>query len=237
MPAPAILFAMINAVLFDFAGTLFMPRPAIDQVLEAASALGLELSAAERQRLASECEAAGIPGGPYPATVPDDLQELYERRDLSPKAHRAAYVGLLSSLDHPDPELPVTIYEQILRPEGWIPYPDAQPVIAELERREIRVGLISNVGFDIRPILRAHGFPQLADRCTLSYELGVIKPAPRIFAAALSTLGGDAAQTLMVGDHATVDRGAEALGIRTVILPMTAPGTEHGLERVLEMLA
>ena len=223
----------MDAVLFDFAGTLFMPRAADELVLDAARGLGLDLAADDMRRLSDDYTAAGVPGGPYPTTVPDDVASLYERRDLSSKNHRAAYLGLLSNVDHPHPGLPAAIYDRILEPEGWLPYADARQVVDELERRGMRVGLISNVGFDIRPILRGHGFRQLARSPTLSYELGVIKPDRRIFEAALSALGADASATLMVGDHPEVDRGGEALGIRTLILPMTPPGSVHGLTQVL----
>jgi HAD superfamily hydrolase (TIGR01509 family) len=223
----------MRAVLFDFAGTLFMPRATNELVLDAARALGLDLAADDLRRLADDYTAAGVPGGPYPTAVPDHLASLYERRDLSSDAHRAAYLGLLANVNHPHQELPAAIYERILVPEGWVPYADAREVVEGLEQREVRVGLISNVGFDVRPILRAYGFEQLARSPTLSYEAGAMKPDPGIFQAALAALGSDASETLMVGDHQEVDRGGEALGIRTLILPMTSAGGVHGLRRVL----
>lgn len=224
---------MMRAVLFDFAGTLFMPRAPNELVFEAARELGLDLAAEDLRRLADDYAAAGVPGGPYPTSVPDHIASLYERRDLSAEAHRAAYIGLLSSVDHPNPDLPAAIYAQILEPSGWVPYADAREVVEEVQRRGFRVGLISNVGFDVRPILRVHGFGQLARSTTLSYEHGVTKPDPRIFQAALAALGSDASQTIMVGDHPEVDIGGEALGIRTLILPMTPAGSVHGLDQVL----
>src|SRR5947209_10857364 len=209
-----------------------MARSTDELVFEAARRLGLDISADDRARLADKVEVAGVPGGPYPDAVPDHLADLYDGRDLSQDSHRAAYVGLLSTVSYPHRELPVQVYEQILEPEGWLPYADARDVVTELEGLGISVGLISNVGFDLRPILRAHGFEQLASCCTLSYELGCTKPDPRIFEVALDSLGSEPEATLMVGDHPD-DRGAEALGIRTLILPMSAPGSEHGLRDVL----
>jgi HAD superfamily hydrolase (TIGR01509 family) len=231
-----LILCAVRAVLFDFAGTLFMPRAANELVVEATRALGLDLAADDLRRLADDYTAAGVPGGPYPATVPDHVESLYERRDLSPDTHRAAYLGLLSNVNPPHPDLPAAIYERILEPDGWVPYADAREVVEELGRRGVRAGLISNVGFDVRPILRAHGFGQLARSATLSFEVGVIKPDRRIFEAALAALGSDAAETLMVGDHPEVDRGAEVLGIRTLILPMTPAGGVHGLTQVLSAL-
>jgi putative hydrolase of the HAD superfamily len=226
----------IQAVLFDFAGTLFMPQPASQFVRKAANDLGLDLSPDDCERLAAECLKAGFPGGPYPETVPEHLRALYEQRDFSSDAHRTAYTGLLSTVEFRRPGLPEAIYEQIREPTSWIPYPDTRGVIEALHRRDVRAGVISNVGFDLRPILHADGFEDLACRCTMSFEVGAAKPDPRIFEAALDTLQADASRTLMVGDHETVDRGGEMLGIQTVILPMTAPGSDHGLSRILELL-
>jgi hypothetical protein len=107
---------LIEAVLFDFAGTLFTPRPATELVANAARTIGVELSASDRAGLAERYLAAGLPGGPYPAQVPAHLAPLYVRRDLSPAAHRQAYVGLLSTVDQPHPGLPEAIYEEILQP-------------------------------------------------------------------------------------------------------------------------
>lgn len=225
-----------QGVLFDFAGTLFMPRAVNEFVFAASEKLKLDLAPSECGRLASECLTAGFPGGPLPETVPQHLRAAWKARDLSSDAHRAAYTGLLSTVGMPHPELPERIYEQIREPESFVPYADALRVITELRRRGIRVGLISNVGFDLRPVLQAHGFPELAQYCTLSFEVGAAKPDRRIFDAALRTLGSDASCTLMVGDHEPDDRGAEVLGMKTLILPMTAPGSDHGLTKILELV-
>lgn len=57
------------------------------------------------------------------------------------------------------------------------------------------------------------------------------KPDQRIFEAPVRALDCDPADTLIVGGHPDDDCGGEALGIRTVILPMSAPGSDHGLRR------
>lgn len=226
----------MQAVLSDFAGTLFMPRAPSVFVSVAAERLGLRISPDCCERLAAECLIAGFPGGPYPATVPDELSEAYALRDLSSDAHRTAYCGLLSTVMMPHPGLASAIYDQIREPTSWVPYADAHGFIRGLERRGVRTGVVSNVGFDLRLVLRAHGFDELARHCTLSCEVGATKPDPKIFEAALRDIGSAASHALMVGDHEHDDRGAERLGIRTVILPMTPPGSHHGLSKVLDAL-
>jgi HAD superfamily hydrolase (TIGR01509 family) len=226
---------MIDTVLFDFAGTLAMPRFGPEHVQAAARSIGLSLSSQECGRIAAECWSAGLPGGPPPRVVPSDIRSPYDERDLSSDAHRAAYVGLIATVGMPDQRLAGAIYDQAQRPEGWLLYADARGVIEALERRGVRVGVLSNVGFDIRPILLGQGLEMLARFCTMSYVVGATKPDPRIFEAALRAIGSEPARALMVGDH-EVDRGGEAVGIRTLILPMSPPGGEHGLSAVLGLL-
>jgi len=226
----------IEAILFDFAGTLFAPEPAAPWVVGAARKIGLELSEGDAERLAERCSAAGLPGGPYPSKVPDDLASSYARRDLDPVAHSAAYVGLLRTATESFPGLAEGIYARVLEPECWVPYIDTRRVIDALIDKGIRIGLVSNVGFDLRPILRHHGFEELAGHCTLSFEQHVIKPDPLIFEAALRSVGSVPSTTLMVGDHPDADGAAAKLGIRTLIWPMSPAGTDHGLDRVLRLL-
>jgi HAD superfamily hydrolase (TIGR01509 family) len=227
----------VTTVLFDFAGTLFSPRPAIEWVSAAAVDCGITLTRHEIAALAAEYLAVGLPGGPYPTSVAPDLLDAYAQRDLSTAAHRAAYVGLLSTVAAPCEGLAEAIYTEVLRPQGWLPYRDAQRVVAALDARGIKLGVVSNVGFDLRPILWHHGFEVLAAHCTLSFEHGVAKPDPAIFEAALTGLQASPAETLMVGDHPVADAAAASVGCRTMLLPMSPPGATHGLEGVLRMVA
>lgn len=218
----------LRAVLFDFAGTMFMPVAPADMMATALARLGLSPGREEIERLASGYAAAGIAGGPYPSHVPGELARLYAERDLSAENHRRAYVGLAATVPGP-PGLPETFYDELLRPESWVPYADAVAVAEALSARGITIGMISNVGFDLRPVLRGHGLAGLAERLTMSFEIGSAKPGAEIFRAALRTLGTTAAETLMVGDNAEADIGGLALGMPTLLLPMTPPGSRHGL--------
>lgn len=187
------------------------------------------------EALAEAYLAAGIPGAPYPSSVPAELADAYAGRDLSGEAHRFAYVGLLSTVAAPSAGLAEAVYEQVLDPAGWVPYADAPPAVEALLDAGVTVGVISNIGFDLRPILREHGMGALVDACTLSFEHGFTKPDPRLYEAALDVLGTDARDTLMVGDHPVADGAAAAVGCRTLLLPMSQPGAVHGLDGVLRL--
>jgi HAD superfamily hydrolase (TIGR01509 family) len=224
-----------KAVLFDFAGTLFMPAAPELMMRGALRRLDLGAERPEIDRLARDYARAGIAGGPYPDHVPEELSPLYAQRDLSPENHRRAYVGLMSQVDGP-PGLPETFYDELLHPESWVPYADAAAVVEALHAQGVVTGVISNVGFGLRPILRGHGLEPLAEHLTMSYEVGATKPDPEIFRAALRSLGTRPEETLVVGDNAEADGGGLALGLVTLLLPMTPPGSDHGLEVVTQLV-
>lgn len=223
----------LAGVLLDFAGTLFMPEDEVDGVLAAAASLGVRLDRREARRLADAYARAGRPGGPYPARVPAELADAYARRDLGSDEHRTAYVGLLSTVEAPVAGLAEALYERVRLPEGFVPYADAARLLDGLRERGLRTALVSNIGFDLRPVLAGHGLD--VDAFALSCELGVTKPDARMFHAACAAIGVAPAAALMVGDH-VADGGASDAGLRTLLLPMTPAGSEHGLDAVLRVI-
>jgi HAD superfamily hydrolase (TIGR01509 family) len=89
-------------------------------------------------------------------------------------------------------------------------YPDTVFVLKSLRQKGIRTAVVSNIAWDIRAVLMAAGAE--ADEYVLSFELGVVKPDPRIFTSALARLGVRADETLMVGDSEENDGAARELG-------------------------
>jgi putative hydrolase of the HAD superfamily len=120
-------------------------------------------------------------------------------------------------------------------PHSWVPYADTRSTLEEVRRRGLKVGVVSNVPADLRPVFARHGLGGLVDSFTHSFEVGAEKPDPAIFIAAAKSLGVKPGETLMVGDHA-VDRGAERAGMRVLILPAEFEEDVRGLDRVLALL-
>lgn len=209
------------AVLFDFSGTLFRIESteswlrAVLAETGAGTAPGARLTEAELAVTARALEVAGAqPGGANPVELPAELAEVWEVRDRSAEQHRAAYTGLSRRVPLPDPALHEALYRRHMVPDAWAPYPDAAEVLRTLRAQGIAVGVVSNIGWDLRPVFRAHGLDAFVDTYVLSYEHGVQKPDPRLFTVALEALGAAPAETLMVGDSRPADGGAAALGCR-----------------------
>ncbi|MFI9803893.1 HAD family hydrolase [Streptomyces sp. NPDC052301] len=203
------------AVLFDFSGTLFRIESTESWLRATLEATGRDLPEPELKEAARALEAAGaLPGGASPVQVPEDLAAVWAVRDESADLHRAAYTGLSRQVPLPDPELHDALYERHKSPAAWSPYPDAAEVLRTLRERGIGVGVVSNIGWDLRPVFREHGLDTYVDAYVLSYEHGVQKPDPRLFSAACEALDVDPRQALMVGDSRPADGGAAALGCR-----------------------
>ncbi|WP_223290979.1 HAD family hydrolase [Streptomyces avicenniae] len=205
--------AAAEAVLFDFSGTLMRVEPAVSWLGAALGRVGVTLPGAEAERLAGALEEAGaLPGGQAPGALPPALAELWAERDRDADRHRATYTALARRVPLPVPELYDALYDRHMEPEAWRPYADAADVLRALRERGVPVAVVSNIGWDLRPVFRAHGLDTLVDAYVLSFEHGVQKPAPRIFALACAALGVAPGRTLMVGDDRRADGGAEALG-------------------------
>lgn len=203
----------IKGVLFDFSGTLLRIEPAESWLRAALTASRTTMDDAEIVRRAAALERAGaLPGATSPTEIPDALADLWKIRDRDARHHRAVYTGLARQVPLPQPELYDALYDRHMTAAAWQPYPDTAEVLAELHRRGIRTGLVSNIGWDLRPVLRAHGLDRYLDTCVLSYEHGIQKPDPQLFATACQELGLDPSAVLMVGDDRTADGGATALG-------------------------
>ncbi|MFE0516474.1 HAD family hydrolase [Streptomyces sp. NPDC058964] len=203
------------AVLFDFSGTLFRIESAESWLRAVLAEASLTLTASELAEKAAALEVAGaLPGGAPPVELPRELVGVWAVRDESAELHRAAYTGLSRRVALPDPALHDALYERHKSPAAWSPYPDAAQVLSTLRERGIAVGVVSNIGWDVRPVFREHGLDGHVDTYVLSYEHGVQKPDSRLFSVACEALGADPREVLMVGDSRSADGGAAALGCR-----------------------
>ncbi|MFF4763087.1 HAD family hydrolase [Streptomyces sp. NPDC001292] len=201
------------AVLFDFSGTLFRVESCESWLRAVLDEAELTLEERELVRTARALEEAGaLPGGSPPVRMPEEAARLWENRDHSVALHRATYTALSRRVPLPDPALHDALYDRHMTPPAWAPYPDAAEVLRTLHERGVGVGVVSNIGWDLRPVFRAHGLDAYVDTYALSYEHGVQKPDPRLFALACAALGAEPTDVLMVGDSRHADGGAAALG-------------------------
>jgi FMN phosphatase YigB (HAD superfamily) len=99
--------------------------------------------------------------------------------------------------------------------------PDIRSCLAALDEREIRLGIVCDVGFTggelLRDFLDREGLLEHFSGWAFSDEVGHYKPSPQIFEAALDALSAQPAEAMHVGDLRRTDiAGARGVGMRTV---------------------
>jgi putative hydrolase of the HAD superfamily len=103
------------------------------------------------------------------------------------------------------------------RHENFELYEDTLPVLAELRRAGLRLGLVSNSARDMRSFARH--FDLEVDAGLSSFHHGKTKPHASIFRAVLDLLEVGPAEAAMVGDTVEDDmEGALALGMRAILV-------------------
>ncbi len=109
-------------------------------------------------------------------------------------------------------------------------------LLARLSGSGLSIGVVSHIHVDLRPHAEQSGFGQFIEAWALSFQLGVQKPEPEIFQAALGQLGTAPERTLMVGDRASRDGAAAGMGMPCLILPAPLAVTTRGLEAVIALV-
>ena len=206
---------MIEAVLFDFYGTLVKWAPdAEERQRDAAAAVGLAVDPAAVARayptanayMNAENARARIAG-----RSADDRARFfaeYERRLLS----AAGY----------DVELALAgqIWARVQATQKELaPFDDAVPALRALREAGLRIGVVSNMGRELGAVLDHLGLSAYLDHWMSSEEAGVAKPHAAIFQAALDQAGVRADAALFVGDSYESDvLGAQDAGMLAALL-------------------
>lgn len=215
----------IRAVLFDVGDTLVGREGGHRSIVEEAAARGVTVTEADARRVWGEIQDL--------ARTPD---ELAKGRDLSAEMHRDAWTALYGAADVFVDGLGRALYEREVDPARWVPYRDTGDTLRALVAAGIRLGVVSDTGWDYRLVLERHGWLDLFGSIVFSCEHGAQKPAPALFLAACAQLGVDPSGTLMVGDNALTDGGAVAAGLRVLLLPAVEPGAPRGLDAVIRLV-
>lgn len=217
-----------QAVLFDAGDTLIRLSGSGETLLhEAAATLGV----------APDPGRAGRVWGRV-LERSSTAEELAKGRDLSASRHREVWTALYTVAGCEDlaPGLSAALYGLTVSAASWEAFPDTVPTLAAVREKGLRIGVVSDTGFDLRPAMDALGITPYLDAVVMSFEHGVCKPAATVFRGACDRLGVDPGRTLMVGDNPLTDSGAVAAGLYAFLLPPPAKTGPRGLAHVLDLL-
>jgi HAD superfamily hydrolase (TIGR01509 family) len=196
----------MEAVLFDFSGTLFR----LDGDASWFEGITVDEREVDAHVQAELMRRLTAPTG-HTVDMTPEAHQAWLNRDLEPHLHREAYLHVLRESGLADHHAE-TLYGRTIDPSSWTPYPDSAQVLKSLHRQGVKTAVVSNIAFDIRPAFTELGVGDYVDTFVLSYEIGEVKPDAAIFETALSRLGVEAANALMVGDSDEADGGARAVG-------------------------
>jgi len=210
---------MVKGVFFDLYGTLLVYGDMVSAWGAWLTAFhgvlgdaGLTLS---REQLSARCE--GFFARPEPSGNHSRLT-LYEQRI----SDFCTELGL----SPPEAVLQIAARESVRAWQSYVtPDPEAHDVLARLNT-DHALALITN--FDHPPhvhevIAEAH-LADYFDAVVVSAEVGIKKPDPRIFAPALLRTELNPAEVVFVGDTADDVNGAQAAGMRAVLIRRDGQG-------------
>lgn len=105
--------------------------------------------------------------------------------------------------------------------------------IRDLRERGYRIGMLSNIATNwIRDTFLAAEEQQLFDDMVMSFEVGMVKPDPRIFRLACDRLGVETNETVLVDDIDRYCAVARDEGLQTVVYADFIQ-TKSEIERIL----
>jgi putative hydrolase of the HAD superfamily len=208
---------VVRAVIFDWGGTL-TPWHAIDHSELWRTVCARHSPAADATAMAAAACAAEI--------------ELWRLAESSQRS---------STLDNVFTRAGITASADLLASyfKEWDPHtftdPDAAPLLRELRRRGIKVGVLSNTMWPRsahEQIFARDEVFDLIDGAVYTSEIPWVKPHPEAFHAAMAAVGVDDPGTcVFVGDRPYDDiHGAKTAGMRAVLVPNSAVPAYDGAE-------
>jgi putative hydrolase of the HAD superfamily len=197
----------LRAVLFDVDFTLARPGPELmpEGYVRCAERHGLTLDAA---RYDAARDAALVDLKRHP--------ELDHDEEIWVAFTERIVVGM-GGEPPASHEVAVEITSRWARHENFELYEDVIPVLEELRRGALRIGLVSNSARDVHEFAEHHALE--IDAGISSFHHGKTKPHASIFRAVLDLLEVEPAEAVMVGDTVADDiEGALALGMSAVLV-------------------
>jgi FMN phosphatase YigB (HAD superfamily) len=156
----------------------------------------------------------------------------WDRQDTDRGLHRRLHVELFQRAGL-EPALGERLYELESDTSLDLMADDVPEVLEALAETCDSVVVLSDIHVDIRPWFEDRRLDAYITDYVLSFEHGVQKPDEEIFCRALAAGGASAQETVMVGDRASHDGGAVAVGIPTLLVPPLRSPRERRLHRAV----
>jgi putative hydrolase of the HAD superfamily len=208
---------MLRVVTFDAAGTLIrLLYPPGRTYAEIARLFGYDLDPGRVQDSFRITWTTFAPPPECAGHQPDDDRGWW--RELVARTIETAGYRII-----PFDDYFAAVYQAFARPGVWELFPDVPPILTELARLRMRLGIISNFDRRLYDILESLGVRGVFEHVIISSEIGVRKPAAGIFQAAAQRFNVDTSEMLHIGDERDSDfAGARAAGLEALLVDHTS---------------
>jgi putative hydrolase of the HAD superfamily len=208
----------IRTIFFDAGYTLLRPFPSIPEVCQrVCKDVGLHIHLDQMKR---RLEAG------------EDFYFRQSRIDRNTWANEEAiaefwidyYMNLLYPFveEHNETNLSYlahAIYEEFSKHTSWSTYPDVLPTLETLHARGYCLGIISDWGIALGPIIRQHQLTRYFNCLLVSAVTRHAKPSPTLYELALQRANAVSDFTMHIGDSYIHDvLGSRSMGITPVLL-------------------
>ena len=204
---------MIKAVLFDWLNTIARTEPDRHELwCEVLPEFGIEPSPEKITRGIYAADSQLPVGAPYRWSESEDPEVFIRYQEIvlseaGVKLPRDTVLEILKKVSQRAKKITYALYDDVL------------PAMKKLKKRGLILGLITNLYKDVDVILRELGLDPYLDFVVTSREVGVDKPQPPIFLAALELAGVDASEAVYLGDQYETDVvGAKGVGIEPILI-------------------
>lgn len=229
MPTTASPTRAFDGVLLDWRGTLVV------------APTSRWLATAALERLGRAADSGAIDWVLERLESADSTRVDSSQIDIDAEKHCAAYAEWFAAAGLDD-ELAAAMYA-CESDVGSNPFGcDVERLLHVLSDAGVRIGIISDIHVDPRPVFSQRRLPdgrtwaELMTAWVLSYEAGLAKPDPAVFTLALDRLGLPADRVLMVGDRGAWDGASAEVGITALIVPPLVSVEHARLDRVLDLV-
>tara|TARA_Y100001970_G_C14235685_1_gene861632 strand:- start:2107 stop:2805 length:699 start_codon:yes stop_codon:yes gene_type:complete len=225
---------VIKTIFFDFFGTLAKFHPDREEIqIQALSQFGLNLNSEQIKY-----------GYKFADSYMEKVNSSVKPLSLMDSDERTKFFSEYESLilDHAGFKVDLVTAGNIWRavqqiPYGFKLYDDVIPVFKHLNTQNYKLGIITNMGKSLYEICDQLEISQYLSYIITSEEVGIGKPSPEIFKAALKVSESKVNEVIHVGDSYDSDiAGAIALDIKAILLDRDESQQNYTYQSVINEL-
>ena len=207
-----------KVIFLDAVGTIFGVRGSVGQIYgEIAQRFGVTADAdALNQAFFQSFRMA--PPMAFPGVKAADVPEREYAWWWAIAAETFQYVGVLDQFSDFEAFFSA-LYKHFATADPWVVYPDTRYTLMHWRDRGLELGVVSNFDTRIHDVLKSLDLAEFFTSVTISTEVGVAKPNPKVFEVALQKHNCTPEDAWHVGDSFKEDyEGARAAGLRGIWL-------------------